>query len=238
MVNLRNTESFCILSTLFITKAVNNSDIKIAIADDHKLVRNGIANLLLSRGFNVIYECENGKEMYDFALNNDVDVVIMDMNMPVMNGWEATAALQKAKPSVKVIGLSMLDDDLSVVKIIRAGARGYLLKDAEPAELVRAVHDVYKNGFYHSDFVSGHLYKSFTGQDGKGQGHVMELLSEREMEFLKLCCTEYTYKEIATKMSVSPRTLDGYRDALFTKLESRSRVGLVMSAIKHHIVEL
>ncbi|NEN23653.1 response regulator transcription factor [Cryomorpha ignava] len=215
---------------------MNNKDIKIAIADDHKLVRNGIANLLLSRDFDVIYQCENGKEMYEYALKNDVDVVIMDMNMPVMNGWEATAALQKDKPSVKVIGLSMLDDDLSVVKIIRAGARGYLLKDAEPAELVRAIHDVYKNGFYHSDFVSGYLYKSFSGQDG--EGHVLELLSDREMEFLKLCCTEYTYKEIANKMSVSPRTVDGYRDALFTKLESRSRVGLVMSAIKHHIVEL
>ena len=126
---------------------MNNQDIKIAIADDHKLVRNGIANLLISRDFNVTYQCENGKEMYEYALKNDVDVVIMDMNMPVMNGWEATAALQKDKPSVKVIGLSMLDDDLSVVKIIRAGARGYLLKDAEPAELVRAVHDVYKNGF-------------------------------------------------------------------------------------------
>ena len=224
------------MSSSFITQKVDNTEIKIAIADDHKLVRNGIANLLLSRGFNVIYQCENGREMYDFVLKNDVDVVIMDMNMPIMNGWEATSALQKDKPSVKVIGLSMLDDDLSVVKIIRAGARGYLLKDAEPAELVRAVHDVYKNGFYHSDFVSGHLYKSFTGQDG--EGHVLELLSDREMEFLKLCCTEYTYKEIANKMSVSPRTVDGYRDALFTKLESRSRVGLVMSAIKHHIVEL
>ena len=215
---------------------MNNKDIKIAIADDHKLVRNGIANLLLSRDFDVIFQCENGKEMYDYALVNDVDVVLMDMNMPIMNGWEATAALQKDKPSIKIIGLSMLDDDLSVVKIIRAGARGYLLKDAEPAELVRAIQDVYKNGFYHSDFVSGYLYKSFSGQDG--EGHVLELLSDREMEFLKLCCTEYTYKEIANKMSVSPRTVDGYRDALFTKLESRSRVGLVMSAIKHHIVDL
>lgn len=215
---------------------MNNKDIKIAIADDHKLVRNGIANLLLSRDFDVVYQCENGKEMYDYALDNEIDVVLMDMNMPIMNGWEATTALQRDKPSIKIIGLSMLDDDLSVVKIIRAGARGYLLKDAEPAELVRAIHDVYKNGFYHSDFVSGYLYKSFSGKDG--DGHVMELLSEREMEFLKLCCTEYTYKEIANKMNVSPRTVDGYRDALFTKLESRSRVGLVMSAIKHHIVDI
>lgn len=215
---------------------MSNKDVKIAIADDHKLVRNGIANLLISRDFDVIYQCQNGKEIYDYCLDNEVDVVLMDMNMPVMNGWEATTALQKDKPSVKVIGLSMLDDDLSVVKIIRAGARGYLLKDAEPAELVRAINDVYTNGFYHSDFVSGYLYKSFSGQDG--EGHVFELLSDREVEFLKLCCTEFTYKEIAAKMSVSPRTVDGYRDALFTKLESRSRVGLVMSAIKHHIVDI
>lgn len=215
---------------------MGNENIKIAIADDHKLVRDGIANLLTSRSFNVVHQCENGELIHAYCMANDVDIVLMDLNMPVMNGWEATIALQKDKPSVKVIGLSMYDDDLSVLRIIKAGARGYLLKDVEPAELVRAINDVHANGFYSSDFVTGHLFKSISNPES--EGNIIEMLSDREIEFLKLCCSEYTYKEIASQMNVSPRTTDGYRDALFTKLGARSRVGLVLAAVKLHIVEL
>jgi len=215
---------------------LSNEKIKIAIADDHKLVRDGIANLLISHKFNVVYQCENGKLMHSYALENEVDVILMDLNMPVMNGWEATKALQKDKPSVRVIGLSMYDDDLSVLRMIKAGARGYLLKDAEPEELVRAINDVHTNGFYSSDFVTGHLFKSISNPES--EGNILEILSDREIEFLKLCCSEFTYKEIASQMNVSPRTTDGYRDTLFAKLGARSRVGLVLAAVKLHIVKV
>lgn len=215
---------------------MGNEKIKIAIADDHKLVRDGIANLLISENFNVVHQCENGKLIHEYVLENDVDIVLMDLSMPVMNGWEATKALQEDKPAVRVIGLSMYDDDLSVLRMIKAGARGYLLKDAEPAELVRAINDVYTNGFYSSDFVTGHLFKSIANPES--DGNLIETLSDREIEFLKLCCSEFTYKEIASQMNVSPRTTDGYRDTLFAKLGARSRVGLVMAAVKLHIIEL
>lgn len=215
---------------------MENKNIKIAIADDHKLVREGIVNLLLGQDFDVVHQCENGKRIHEFVLENDVDIVLMDLNMPVMNGWEATKAIKQDKPSVKVIGLSMYDDDLSVLRIIKAGACGYLLKDVEPAQLIKAIHDVHINGFYSSDLVAGYLFRSISNP--QNDGNLIELLSDRETEFLKLCCTELTYKEIADKMHVSPRTIDGYRDSLFSRLGARSRVGLVMAAIKLHIVEL
>lgn len=214
---------------------MNNENIKIAIADDHKLVREGIANLLLDKNFNVVHQCENGKCIHEYVLDNPVDIVLMDLNMPVMNGWEATKAIKSDKPEVKVIGLSMYDDDLSVLRIIRAGASCYLLKDVEPTQLIKAIHEVHTHGFYSTDFVAGYLFKSIANP--QPEANLDELLSERESEFLKLCCSELTYKEIADKMNVSPRTIDGYRDALFTRLGARSRVGLVMAAIKLHIVE-
>lgn len=214
---------------------LKNEDIKIAIADDHKLVRDGIANLLLAESFDVVHRCENGELILKYVLENEVDIVLMDLNMPVMDGWEATKNIKTQKPDVNIIGLSMYDDDLSVVRLIKAGACGYLLKDAEPEELIKAIHSVHKSGFYTSDLVAGYLFKSMTNPNSDES--VIEQMSERETEFLKLCCTELTYKEIADKLFVSPRTVDGYRDALFTKLGARSRVGLVLAAIKLHLVE-
>ncbi len=211
---------------------------KIAIADDHNLVRNGIADLLRHEGLEVDFLASNGKEMLDYAIDNNPDVVLMDINMPLMDGWEATEALKKECPNVKVIALSVLDDDLSVIRMLRAGARGYLLKDSEPKELVKAINTVYDSGYYHTDFVSSRLMKVVTGGEANGEIHAMDALTDREMEFLKFTCSELTYKEIADKMFLSPRTIDGYRDSLFNKLNIKSRVGLVLYAIKHRIVEV
>ena len=213
-------------------------DIKIAIADDHKLVRSGIANLLKSKDLNVVFEAENGQVLLDYIAENPVDVVLMDLNMPVMNGWETTAALKEKYPDVHVIGLSMFDDDLSVLKVIRAGARGYLLKDAEPDELIQAITDVYSKGYYHSELVSGFLYKSYSDGD-EGKSDTSEInFSDRESDFLQHCCSELTYKEIADKMNVSHRTVDGYRESLFVKLGARSRVGIVLAAFKLGLIDI
>ncbi len=211
--------------------------LKIAIVDDHNLVRKGIANLLTSRGYDVVAECTNGHEILDVVDEKHVDVVFMDLQMPVMNGWEATKALTKKNPEVKVIALSMFDDDVSILKMIRAGARGYLLKDAEPDELVRAINDIVKFGYHTSEYVSGRLVKS--AFDGRGvENEIVESLSKRELEFLKWACSELTYRAIADKMFVSPRTVDGYRDELFRKLDVKSRVGLVLFAIRHKLIEV
>ena len=211
--------------------------LKVAIVDDHNLVRKGISNLLTSRGYDIVAECSNGQEILDVVDEKHVDIIFMDLQMPLMNGWEATKALTKKHPAVQVIALSMFDDDASILKMIRAGARGYLLKDAEPDELVRAINDVVNFGYHTSEYVSGRLVKS--AFDGRGEeSEIVESLSDRELEFLKWSCTELTYRAIADEMCVSPRTVDGYRDDLFRKLDIKSRVGLVLFAIRHKLIEL
>jgi two-component system, NarL family, invasion response regulator UvrY len=130
--------------------------------------------------------------------------------------------------------LSMSDNESDIIKMIKYGARGYILKDANPEYLERALTDMVTKGFYYSEWLSGTIINSLRGLESKKE----EELSEKEVEFLKLACTEMTYKEIADKMFLSVRTIDGYRDALFEKLNLKSRVGLVLYAIKNGIVKV
>ena len=140
---------------------------------------------------------------------------------------------------MKVLALSMYDNETSIIRMLKCGARGYILKDSEPAELKAAINDLETKGFYYSDLVSGKLMHAINKMDDDGDGlKSLVSLSERETDFLKHSCSELTYKEIADKMYVSPRTIDGYRDALFEKLQVKTRVGLVMYAIKNSIVNL
>lgn len=211
---------------------------KVAIADDHRLVRHGIVDILKSQGVLVEFQAANGKELVDYASVHHPDIVLMDLNMPVMDGWEATAELRVCSPNTRVIALSVLDDDFSVIRMLRCGARGYLLKDSEPEDLVNAIQSVYDTGFFHSDFVSSRLMKAMPGNEEAEDVLALEGFNGRELEFLQLACTEFTYKEISEKMCASPRTVDGYRDSLFKKLKIKSRVGLVIYAIKNHLVEV
>jgi len=210
--------------------------ITVAVADDHKLVREAISNLLSSKGHDVVYQAGNGKSLVQFALTNQPDLVLMDLHMPEMNGWEATEALSAGGFTGKVLVLSMLDDEGAVIRAIRAGAVGFMVKDASPNELDHAIREVHDKGFFHSDFLSARLLDSL--RQVKADEEMHHSLTERERDFLKLACLELTYKEIAEKMSVSPRTIDGYRDALFAKVGAKSRVGLVLYALKHGWVSL
>jgi DNA-binding NarL/FixJ family response regulator len=138
-----------------------------------------------------------------------------------------------------VLALSMLDDENIIIKMIRNGAKGYVLKDCDPGELKTAIQSVLHKGFYHSELVSSKLIHALSkGDKDKENGSGGLQLSEKEREFLKWVCTDLSYKEIAGKMHVSPRTVDGYRDALHEKLEVKSRVGMVLFAIKNGIVSL
>lgn len=211
---------------------------KLAIADDHNLVRQGISDMLKSQGIHVDFQASNGKEMVDYASEHHPDVVLMDLNMPVMDGWEAALELKKCSPETRVIALSVNDDDSSVIRMLRNGARGYLLKDSDPQDLVDAIKSVYETGFYHSDFVSSRMMKAMAHEGEIDELRAAENINERELEFLKFACTEKTYKEISEEMFVSPRTIDGYRDSLFHKLHIKSRVGLVIYAIKHKLVDI
>lgn len=212
----------------------------IVLVDDHSLLRMGLASLIESQGHDVLFEADDGKEFIEkLDSTNLPHIVLMDINMPGMDGFATTQWLKQHHPEVKVLALSMYDNETSIIRMLKCGAKGYILKDSEPAELKEAIHAIMSKGFYYSDLVSGKLMHAIGKMDDETDGlKSLVPLNNRETDFLKYACTELTYKEIAEKMFVSPRTIDGYRDALFEKLQLKTRVGLVMYAIKNGIVNL
>ena len=217
--------------------AKTSRNIQVAIADDHNLLRGALANLINTfEGYSIVIEADNGKDLCD-KIGKTVlpDIVLLDINMPEMDGFETTQWLYKKYPHIKVLALSMLSDERSIIKIFRLGAKGYLLKNAEPAELKEALDAIMDKNVYLSEFVSGKLVSGLHNDVAVEDREVV--LNEKEREFLRWTCSELSYKEIAEKMFVSPRTVDDYRQSLFAKLKVHSRVGLVMYAIKNRIVE-
>jgi len=213
-----------------------NNAIKIALADDHAIVRKGLAELIGSmEGLEVLLDADNGTDLLDrlSTSGNKPDICILDINMPEMDGYQAASAIRKLYPDMGILALSMYDTEFNIIRMLQAGAQGYLLKNAQPAELRRAITDIHLHGFYHSELVSGRLMRMM--QDGKS-GKMG--LSENEELFLSLCCSELTYKEIADKMQKSPRTIDGYREDLFTKLGLVSRTGLVLYALRTGMIRM
>jgi two-component system, NarL family, invasion response regulator UvrY len=214
---------------------------KIALADDHVLLRKGLANLLKELGYDVLFEADNGKDFLEKLKSSGTpDIALMDINMPLMDGYDTTQWLKVNHPEVKVLALSMYDDENAIIRMLRCGAKGYILKDSDPAELRSALHALVVKGFYHSELVTGKLIHTINHLDEPGHASVKNImgLNEREIDFLKLVCSEMTYKEIADQMFLSPRTIDGYRDNLFEKLQLKSRVGLALFAIKNGIVNI
>jgi two-component system, NarL family, invasion response regulator UvrY len=217
-----------------------NKKIKVALADDHVLLRNALANLIDSFDeCSVVNQSGNGKELVDAITSGIVpDVVILDLNMPGMDGFETAARLNKHYPQVNVLMLTMYDSELSLIRLLQAGVKGFLKKDIHPSELKFAILSVMQSGFYYPNHTSGKMANFFKSkEDGTMYFHNL-LLTEQELQFLKLTCTDLTYKEIAQKMGLNPRTIDTLRDHLFTKLDVKSRVGLAIVAIKNGIVTL
>lgn len=210
---------------------------KVAIADDHTLLRNALASLINTFDeYTILFEANNGQELRDNIRQHKVpDIVLLDVNMPGMDGFETTQWVSKNYPFIKILALSMLSDEKSIIKMFRLGAKGYLLKNTDPEELKTALDSLMSKNVYLSEYVSGKLVSGL--QDG-GADTKEIVLNEKEREFLRWTCTELSYKDIAEKMHVSPRTVDDYRQSLFNKLKVNSRVGLVMYAIKNGIVEL
>ena len=208
--------------------------IQIALVDDHRLFRSGIASLINNfTGYKILFEAGNGEEMIQKISPKTVpDIVLLDINMPVKDGTLTAQWLRKYYPQISIIVLSMFDDADKVLSMLRLGVRGYLLKDAEPKEFEQALLKVSQGEVYYPEFVTRYLLHNFNNEAEPLK------LSAREVEFLKLVSTELTYKEIADQMFLSIRTVDGYRDNLFEKLQIRSRVGLVLYAVKNKIVDL
>ena len=209
--------------------------IHIALADDHTILRKGVAEILSKfDDMTVTIEAGNGKELME-KLSSAAelpDICIVDINMPEMNGYETAAEIKKHWPDVKILALSMYDTELNIIKMLRNGANGYVLKDSDPEDLRVAITRICKDGFYHSELVTGRMLNILFDPNGKMNTEI----NDRELTFLKLCSTELTYKEIADQMCLSPRTIDGYREALFKKLNITTRTGLAMYAIKAGVV--
>ncbi|MBW4890391.1 response regulator transcription factor [Mucilaginibacter sp. HMF5004] len=210
--------------------------IQVALCDDHRLFRSGIASLINTlEGYDVMLEAANGKEFIQkISKKFKPDIVLMDINMPEMDGIATTKWLSINHPEIKVIILSMFEDAPTVVSLVKMGIKGYLLKDAEPDDFKEALNTVSGNDVYYPPFVAKHLINNLQiPATVKGIK-----LSDREIDFLKLVGTELTYKQIADQMVLSVRTVDSYRDQLFDKLNVKSRVGLVMYAVKNKLIEI
>lgn len=205
----------------------------VVIVEDHTLLSQAIAAIVDKFDFfTVAYTCKNGSELVEkFKLKNNIPtIVLMDINMPIMNGIETTKWITENHPDVAVLALTVEEDEKTILNMIRVGAKGYLLKDVDKETLEIALLHIIENGHYHSEIVAEALMNSFTGKTQTDDN-----LKENEIEFLKLICTELTYKEVAEKMCLSPKTIDGYRDSLFAKLNVKNRIGLVLYAIKNKI---
>jgi two-component system invasion response regulator UvrY len=219
--------------------AMQNAKINVALADDHILVRNGLSRLIRSfDGYKVLFEASDGKDFLD-KLDAKLlpDIALMDVNMPEMNGYETTLWLKKKYPQIKVLALSMYNDEQAIFRMLTCGARGYLLKAVEPQEFRKALDLIVEKGFYCCNQRGGQMVRGMgSNRELPCSSQAMISLKTREIEFLKWAATELTYKDIADKMCRSTRTIDGYRDDLFLKLSVRSRVGLAMFAVRHGYV--
>ncbi|MCF4102583.1 response regulator transcription factor [Gillisia sp. M10.2A] len=206
----------------------------IIIVDDHILFAQSLQGLVNSfEDFSVLAVMKNGQELVDYLQSGKTkpDVILLDIRMPVLNGMETMAWLKESEPDQPVLALSMEHDEHIILKMIRLGCRGYLLKDIDPNEFSKALNAVVNSGYYFNSEVSEAL-------NNEHEQREVESLTKREMEFLQHACSELTYKEVANEMNLSPKTIDGYRESIFHKLEVKSRVGLVLFAIKNQMVDI
>ncbi len=219
------------------------SEIKISLADDQELFRSGLAALIKSvPGFSLLNEAENGKVFIEQLQSGTQlpDIALIDMHMPEMNGVELNEFLQRQYPSVKVLILSVYDQERFIAKMIEAGACGYLSKNCEISELISAVNSAYKNGFYFNQLILKAMRKAsqYKSADLKNISNISIELTAREKEILILLCKEYTTSEIGEQLFISPRTVEGHRNNLLIKTGCRNTAGLVIFAVKNNIFNI
>ncbi len=215
------------------------SKIKIAIADDYQIFRDGLkVGLSEDENLEVIFEADNGEELMKSLESNAPDVIIMDLKMPIMDGMEATKEVRAKYPAIKVLVVTMYDDDKFIIHLMEIGANGYLLKNTEPDEIRKSIYAVHENGYYFNDVVNKALLKKLVLKNNlKPSFNNNVELSERELEVLKLICEEKTAAEIAKEIFLSPRSVEGIRQRLIEKVGVRNTAGLVMFAVKNNMVD-
>ncbi|MGN6568105.1 MAG: response regulator transcription factor [Flavipsychrobacter sp.] len=210
--------------------------ISIAYADDHTLVRKAIINYI-SEGEHLLVdiEAENGQDLINKLETSPKmpDLCLIDVSMPVMNGFDTLIEIKKRWPDMSTLILSVFDDELYIIRMIMSGANGYLLKNCSPGELKNAIESVYNNGYYYNSQRVRKYYKMVENKEIK-----LPRFTPNELEVLKYSCSDLSYSEIANRMGKTSRSIEGYRDSLFRKLNINSRVGLVIHAIKFGIVTI
>ena len=212
--------------------------IKIAIADDYKIFREGLKiSLAADTDIEFLHEADNGEDLISNIEKQLPAVVLMDLKLPIMDGMEATQVIRKKYCDIKILVVSMYDDDKFIIHLMEIGANGYLLKNSEPDEIRKAIHSVAENGYYFNDLVNKALLKKLVLKNNiKPSFNENVELTEREMEVLKLICEEKTAVEIAKVIFLSPRSVEGIRQRLIDKIGVRNTAGLVMFAAKNNIV--
>lgn len=215
-------------------------EIHIAVVDDHGLFRKGMKQLIhsISGQYNVIAEAQHGQDFIDQVQQNSLHphIVLLDVKMPVLNGFDTADWIRQHLPETQVIAISMENSEDTILRMLKAGIKGYLSKDIEPDELHKAIQAVTNYGYYYTDFLTGKLLDAASGQHKSG--HLQETYTDRELEFLQWACSDLTYKEIADKMHLSVKTIDNYRESLFIKLDVKSRVGLVIAGLRKNLISL
>jgi len=206
---------------------------QIILVDDHQLLRKGLIKILNANGFTDIIEAANGEELLEILKNTSPDIILLDLYMPKMNGFESIKHIKKVNPHAKVLVVSMLDDKVSIIQMIKSGVDGYLLKDSDPKEIIEAIQIILEGGNFYSSMVNERLNSVLLDNDYNKDQHI---LSERELEFLTYASSDLTYKQIAEKMFVSVRTIDGYRDSIYQKFNIKTRIGLVIFALKNKLI--
>ncbi len=211
--------------------------IRIAIADDYKIYRDGLkVGLGSDDNLQVVLEADNGEDLLNGLKENATDVIIMDLKMPIMDGMEATKEVRKKFPSIKVLVVTMYEDDKFIIHLMENGANGYLLKNADSDEIRKSIYAVHENGYYFNDLVNKALLKRLVLKGNLKPSFNQDVeLTERELEVLKLICEEKTASEIGKEIFLSPRSIEGIRTRLIEKIGVRNTAGLAMFAIKSGI---
>lgn len=213
--------------------------IRVAIADDHKIFRKGvILSLRPYTNIKFVQEADNGETLLNGLAESQPDVVLMDLRMPGKDGIEATKTISKQNPQIKVLVLSMYEDERFVFHMMENGANGYLLKNSEPQEIRRAIMDVHEKGYYLNNYVNRILLKRSHARNKTTPSLNSEItLTDKEKDVLRFICMEFTAQEIAQKMEISARTVESIKDRLMERFGSKNTAGLVFFAVKNNLIE-
>lgn len=215
--------------------------IKLLLADDEELFRKGISFLLQRQeNIEIIFEASNGNEVIDYLKKNDThpDVILMDLKMPLLNGVEATKLISQDFPDVKIVALTSYNTKSFIANMIEIGATSYLVKNSTPEEMITTINEVIEKGFYYNEEVLKVIQEDLVTSSRNKNLFEEATLTKREREVLELICYQYSTQEIAEKLFISPRTVDGHRNSLLIKTDSQNSAGLVVYAIQNKIVIL